>query len=52
MVVSRWYRGSARAEPGLSVNVSKHSTDDTRAIVVRRIETLLIGVVTRWLTRR
>src|SRR5258705_691989 len=42
MVVSRWYRGSARAGPGLRVNVSTHSTDDTRAIVVRCIETLLI----------
>src|SRR5258705_11344771 len=42
MVVSRWYTGSARAGPGLRVNVSTHSTDDTRVIVVRCIETLLI----------
>src|SRR6266581_841337 len=39
MVVSRWYRGSARAGPVPSDKLSKHSADDVRAIVVRRIGT-------------
>src|ERR1700682_5208325 len=51
IVVSTTYTGPARAGPVASPRASTNTTDETRAIVFRRMGRLLVGVVTKWLPR-